>query len=166
MRLSWRRYSRWRCFKNRWISELKSGYIHWLVMISFGTNDKAPLQHCMFSSYSCCISYFESKAKPEDTMDLCQILNNDIANKAASYPKRFVCLGTLPMQVSIFTFVNAFLFMIIDCWNIRLILCLLSTFHKVFLTTVYCNYLLFFFVCDTALIPGKSTCIVEYRMKH
>ena len=31
-------------------------------------------------------------------MDLCQILNNDLAATVGKYPKRFVGLGTLPMQ--------------------------------------------------------------------
>ena len=38
------------------------------------------------------------QAKPEDTLDLCQILNNDLAATIAKYPKRFIGLGTLPMQ--------------------------------------------------------------------
>jgi len=41
---------------------------------------------------------FSYWAKPEDTMDLCQILNNDLANTVKRFPKRFVALGTLPMQ--------------------------------------------------------------------
>ena len=39
-----------------------------------------------------------TQAKPEDTLDLCQLLNNDIAASVAKYPNRFVGLGTLPMQ--------------------------------------------------------------------
>lgn len=38
------------------------------------------------------------QAKPEDTLNLCQLLNNDLATTVASYPRRFVGLGTLPMQ--------------------------------------------------------------------
>ncbi|XP_036600464.1 2-amino-3-carboxymuconate-6-semialdehyde decarboxylase isoform X2 [Trichosurus vulpecula] len=41
---------------------------------------------------------FSYWAKPHDTLDLCQILNNDLAATVANYPKRFVGLGTLPMQ--------------------------------------------------------------------
>lgn len=41
---------------------------------------------------------FSYWAKPEDTLDLCQILNNDLAATVAKYPKRFIGLGTLPMQ--------------------------------------------------------------------
>lgn len=40
------------------------------------------------------------KAKPLDTLDLCKILNDDIAQRVVSHPKRFVGLGTLPMQVN------------------------------------------------------------------
>ena len=38
------------------------------------------------------------KAKAEHTLDLCNILNNDMAGIVKKYPKRFVGLGTLPMQ--------------------------------------------------------------------
>lgn len=38
------------------------------------------------------------QAKPQDTLDLCQFLNNDLAATVARYPRRFVGLGTLPMQ--------------------------------------------------------------------
>ncbi|KAJ7384197.1 hypothetical protein OS493_023526 [Desmophyllum pertusum] len=37
-------------------------------------------------------------AKPEDTLDLCRILNDDLAKTVKKHPKRFVGLGTLPMQ--------------------------------------------------------------------
>ena len=38
------------------------------------------------------------QAKPEDTLDLSRIVNNDLAATVQKYPKRFVGLGTLPMQ--------------------------------------------------------------------
>uniref|UniRef100_A0A8C3RQB3 2-amino-3-carboxymuconate-6-semialdehyde decarboxylase n=1 Tax=Chelydra serpentina TaxID=8475 RepID=A0A8C3RQB3_CHESE len=41
---------------------------------------------------------FSYWAKPEDTLDLCQLLNNDLAATVKKYPKRFIGLGTLPMQ--------------------------------------------------------------------
>lgn len=41
---------------------------------------------------------FLFKAKPEDTLDLARILNDDLASTVRRYPKRFVGLGTLPMQ--------------------------------------------------------------------
>eukprot|EP00069_Balaena_mysticetus_P014502 bmy_22322T0 len=41
---------------------------------------------------------FSYWAKPQDTLELCQLLNNDLAATVASHPRRFVGLGTLPMQ--------------------------------------------------------------------
>ncbi|KAK2850435.1 hypothetical protein Q7C36_009218 [Tachysurus vachellii] len=41
---------------------------------------------------------FSYWAKPQDTLDLCGILNDDLAATVSRYPKRFVGLGTLPMQ--------------------------------------------------------------------
>ncbi|KAI4898918.1 hypothetical protein NFI96_025559, partial [Prochilodus magdalenae] len=41
---------------------------------------------------------FSYWAKPQDTLDLCGILNDDLAATVQRYPKRFVGLGTLPMQ--------------------------------------------------------------------
>lgn len=41
---------------------------------------------------------FSYWAKPEDTLDLCRILNDDLSKIVKKYPKRFVGLGTLPMQ--------------------------------------------------------------------
>lgn len=41
---------------------------------------------------------FSYWAKPEDALDLARYLNDDIAKTVASNPKRFVGLGTLPMQ--------------------------------------------------------------------
>lgn len=38
------------------------------------------------------------QAKPQDTLDLCQLLNNDLAATIARHPRRFVGLGSLPMQ--------------------------------------------------------------------
>uniref|UniRef100_A0A4W3I8R0 2-amino-3-carboxymuconate-6-semialdehyde decarboxylase n=1 Tax=Callorhinchus milii TaxID=7868 RepID=A0A4W3I8R0_CALMI len=42
----------------------------------------------------CCMS----NAKPKDTLDLCHMLNDDLAVTVHKNPKRFVGLGTLPMQ--------------------------------------------------------------------
>ena len=42
--------------------------------------------------------FFISQAKPEDTLDLSQILNNHLADLVKENPTRFVALGTLPMQ--------------------------------------------------------------------
>uniref|UniRef100_A0A3B4U8G2 2-amino-3-carboxymuconate-6-semialdehyde decarboxylase n=1 Tax=Seriola dumerili TaxID=41447 RepID=A0A3B4U8G2_SERDU len=41
---------------------------------------------------------FSYWAKPHDTLDLCTILNDNLAQTVRSHPKRFVGLGTLPMQ--------------------------------------------------------------------
>ncbi len=41
---------------------------------------------------------FSYWAKPEDALDLAKLLNDHIAGVARDYPKRFVGLGTLPMQ--------------------------------------------------------------------
>jgi predicted TIM-barrel fold metal-dependent hydrolase len=41
---------------------------------------------------------FSYWAKAEDTADLARILNDHIASLVAEYPRRFVGLGTLPMQ--------------------------------------------------------------------
>lgn len=37
-------------------------------------------------------------AKPKDTYDLAQFLNDDLARKVAANPNRFIGLGTIPMQ--------------------------------------------------------------------
>lgn len=41
---------------------------------------------------------FNYWAKPEDSLDLCKILNDDLAATVSAHPKRFIGLGTLPMQ--------------------------------------------------------------------
>ena len=41
---------------------------------------------------------FSYWAKPEHTLDLAKILNDHIAGIVSDYPKRFIGLGTLPMQ--------------------------------------------------------------------
>jgi len=41
---------------------------------------------------------FNYWAKPEDTLDLCQILNDDLAKVVSTHPKKFIGLATLPMQ--------------------------------------------------------------------
>ena len=41
---------------------------------------------------------FSYWARPKDTYDLCQILNDHVAGVVADYPGRFAGLGTLPMQ--------------------------------------------------------------------
>lgn len=41
---------------------------------------------------------FSYWAKREDTLDLCRLLNDDLAATVAKHPTRFIGLGTLPMQ--------------------------------------------------------------------
>ncbi|MBA2664764.1 MAG: amidohydrolase [Bradymonadaceae bacterium] len=41
---------------------------------------------------------FSYWAKPDDTHDLCKLLNDHLAEVVQKYPRRFVALGTLPMQ--------------------------------------------------------------------
>jgi aminocarboxymuconate-semialdehyde decarboxylase len=41
---------------------------------------------------------FSYWAKPEDALDLCKILNDDLHQTVSKYPHRFVGLGTLPLQ--------------------------------------------------------------------
>jgi len=41
---------------------------------------------------------FSYWAKPEDCEDLSRLINDDIANTVKQYPKRFIGLGTIPMQ--------------------------------------------------------------------
>jgi len=41
---------------------------------------------------------FSYWAKPEDTLDVARMINNDLANTVSQYPDRFVGLGTLPMN--------------------------------------------------------------------
>mmetsp|Transcript_5582 Transcript_5582/g.7067 ORF Transcript_5582/g.7067 Transcript_5582/m.7067 type:complete len:404 (-) Transcript_5582:1290-2501(-) len=41
---------------------------------------------------------FNYWAKADDTADMCRILNNDMAREIKRFPKRFIGLGTLPMQ--------------------------------------------------------------------
>lgn len=64
-----------------------------------GNNDLFRLENFIYSNniFSCWLM-FCIQAKPEDTLDLCQIINNDLAKTVEKYPKRFVGLGTLPMQ--------------------------------------------------------------------
>ena len=44
------------------------------------------------------IAYTVLQAKPEDTLDLSRLLNDDLAKSVKQHPDRFVGLGTLPLQ--------------------------------------------------------------------
>lgn len=41
---------------------------------------------------------FNYWAKPQDCLDLCRLLNDDLASVVRSSPRRFVALGTVPLQ--------------------------------------------------------------------
>src|SRR3990167_14377 len=57
--------------------------------------DKTGVDVQVLSTVPVMFSYW---AKPEDTVDLCHILNDDIAEVVKTNPKKFIGLATLPMQ--------------------------------------------------------------------
>ena len=67
------------------------------VMFSYWVSD-----HILFTVMIIIVHSFCFQAKPEDALDLCRILNDDIANTVSKHPNRFIGLGTLPMQASVY----------------------------------------------------------------
>ena len=67
----------------------------WDVDIRIGECDRDRVSVQVLSTVPIMFTYW---AKPEDTYDLSRFLNDHIAGVVAARPKRFVGLGTLPMQ--------------------------------------------------------------------
>jgi len=42
--------------------------------------------------------WYCTQAKPADTQDLCRLLNDDLARTVGAHPRRFVALGSVPLQ--------------------------------------------------------------------
>ena len=67
----------------------------WDPVVRMGESDMHKVQVQVLSTVPVMFSYW---AKAQDTLDLSKFLNDHIAGIVQAYPKRFIGLGTLPMQ--------------------------------------------------------------------
>lgn len=77
------------------VSSIRAGY-HQKQGGGFTVCLEIETRSIYLSSLLFCFTYLQ--AKPQDTLDLCGLLNDNLAQTVRSHPKRFVGLGTLPMQ--------------------------------------------------------------------
>ncbi|MDX1403477.1 MAG: amidohydrolase family protein [Woeseiaceae bacterium] len=67
----------------------------WDPKVRLDDCDRTDVSVQVLSTVPVMFSYW---AKPQDTADLARLLNDHIAQLVSEYPKRFIGLGTLPMQ--------------------------------------------------------------------